>query len=891
MRPSLRPGRPCRTARRTPCAPCQAVGEAVARSASRIARLGGRGPRAAASPRSGRASSRAASSVASGGHDPGHQAAAPAPRVAVIVRPVRMSSIALALPIARVSRCVPPAPGMTPSRISGWPNWRIVAGHDHVARPSRARSRHRARSRGPPRSSGSPIARDPVPACRTGRRRRATRMSARPSSRMSAPAANARSPAPVMTIARQRRVGVEASRARPPARRAGRSSSALSALGRSSVTRATPSSSVAGAADAGAGAGYATRTSRACGASPSAVPGASLIGAVSVNDVLDCVPTVSTPGKRPCSHVRRVLEHEERREARCDLAQIPAGARIASEPRPASSAARSSKRIVVTSTRSVSPPSASTTRWTLRLPQSGRPRDERQVLVRVASLEGRVCVRAALGTAVEREQGRHRSTSSGCGSARRRAPRRSNDRSRMTAAHASVGSFGEVVAGVRCHEQAAVAHGRGPDRPPGRPGRAGRDRRTATSVGAVDRAELGGRQQRLCGDVGGDRRQQARARRPRPGRGRERVREVRGPSGSSRSIRLGSISRRATLARGSRAVVIPTTTSVRSRSGTPHRARRARSSPPSRSRAGGTSRARARRRTPRVVHQPARLEPPAARPSASGRGRARPAGSTRNAVRQAGQLAAKRVTPRTWRRGAGSAAVPRRARRSRCRGRWRGSSASADDATAPTAHRMTAQPSDAHDRAEDRVPGGATDARVAAGGDIRRPGPRRSAAPSSRSTTRTTARSPRSSAPSSATRGPPRTSSRRPSFASSRRSVAAGPRNSRAPGCTESPRISSSMVAGVGRSCTGLLGRLVDRRTEPPPDDSYPRAGSCDERSGRRSPRCRVDARVALLLAAHGFSGREVADALGRSELATRSLICRARLRLRERLDGTEVFA
>ena len=32
-----------------------------------------------------------------------------------------MTSIAVALPTARVSRCVPPAPGMTPILISGWP--------------------------------------------------------------------------------------------------------------------------------------------------------------------------------------------------------------------------------------------------------------------------------------------------------------------------------------------------------------------------------------------------------------------------------------------------------------------------------------------------------------------------------------------------------------------------------------------------------------------------------------------------------------------------------------------------------------------------------------------------------------------------------------------------
>lgn len=46
------------------------------------------------------------------------------------------------------------------------------------------------------------------------------------------------------------------------------------------------------------------------------------------------------------------------------------------------------------------------------------------------------------------------------------------------------------------------------------------------------------------------------------------------------------------------------------------------------------------------------------------------------------------------------------------------------------------------------------------------------------------------------------------------------------------------------------------------------------------------DARTALLLAAQGFSGREVAEAIGRTELATRTLLCRARLRMREHLTG-----
>jgi hypothetical protein len=33
--------------------------------------------------------------------------------------------MALDLPMARVSRCVPPAPGMMPRLISGWPNFSV----------------------------------------------------------------------------------------------------------------------------------------------------------------------------------------------------------------------------------------------------------------------------------------------------------------------------------------------------------------------------------------------------------------------------------------------------------------------------------------------------------------------------------------------------------------------------------------------------------------------------------------------------------------------------------------------------------------------------------------------------------------------------------------------
>ncbi len=46
------------------------------------------------------------------------------------------------------------------------------------------------------------------------------------------------------------------------------------------------------------------------------------------------------------------------------------------------------------------------------------------------------------------------------------------------------------------------------------------------------------------------------------------------------------------------------------------------------------------------------------------------------------------------------------------------------------------------------------------------------------------------------------------------------------------------------------------------------------------------DARMAILLAARGLSGQEIATAIGRSEAATRVLLCRARRRLRDEIAG-----
>lgn len=52
----------------------------------------------------------------------------------------------------------------------------------------------------------------------------------------------------------------------------------------------------------------------------------------------------------------------------------------------------------------------------------------------------------------------------------------------------------------------------------------------------------------------------------------------------------------------------------------------------------------------------------------------------------------------------------------------------------------------------------------------------------------------------------------------------------------------------------------------------------------RALARLPTDDRTALLLSAHGFAGRDIARVLGRSEGATRTLLTRARIKLREQV-------
>jgi len=85
------------------------------------------------------------------------------------------------------------------------------------------------------------------------------------------------------------------------------------------------------------------------------------------------------------------------------------------------------------------------------------------------------------------------------------------------------------------------------------------------------------------------------------------------------------------------------------------------------------------------------------------------------------------------------------------------------------------------------------------------------------------------------------------------------------------------------------LGELLDRGTEGGPEPIFleqERRSDLETVLAELGP----DARTALLMAANGFNGMEIAEAIGRSGNATRSLMCRARLQLRERLGSMEAL-
>jgi RNA polymerase sigma factor (sigma-70 family) len=106
-------------------------------------------------------------------------------------------------------------------------------------------------------------------------------------------------------------------------------------------------------------------------------------------------------------------------------------------------------------------------------------------------------------------------------------------------------------------------------------------------------------------------------------------------------------------------------------------------------------------------------------------------------------------------------------------------------------------------------------------------------------------------------------------------------------------RVAANLATSRGRriaaSLRGLvrIGAASATRTDDPPEASLLAHEGRSELVAALGG-LKPDARTALLLSAEGFSGPEIAAAIGRSEAATRTLLCRTRLSVRSRLESRE---
>ena len=107
-------------------------------------------------------------------------------------------------------------------------------------------------------------------------------------------------------------------------------------------------------------------------------------------------------------------------------------------------------------------------------------------------------------------------------------------------------------------------------------------------------------------------------------------------------------------------------------------------------------------------------------------------------------------------------------------------------------------------------------------------------------------------------------------------------------------RVASNLVTSRGRRLRTVTNWLAGQRH----DDHLRGAASPESSAISREWSSEIadalgtlseESRTALLLAAQGFVGREIADAIGRSEAATRTLMCRARQQMRREIERREV--
>ena len=104
-------------------------------------------------------------------------------------------------------------------------------------------------------------------------------------------------------------------------------------------------------------------------------------------------------------------------------------------------------------------------------------------------------------------------------------------------------------------------------------------------------------------------------------------------------------------------------------------------------------------------------------------------------------------------------------------------------------------------------------------------------------------------------------------------------------------RVAANLAISRGRRVATwlrIVPRLLDRGEPRHPEAEY-LSRERDAELHAALGRLRPDGRAALLLAAQGFDGHEIATAIGRSEAATRTLLYRSRIELRHLVEAAEV--
>jgi RNA polymerase sigma-70 factor (ECF subfamily) len=103
-------------------------------------------------------------------------------------------------------------------------------------------------------------------------------------------------------------------------------------------------------------------------------------------------------------------------------------------------------------------------------------------------------------------------------------------------------------------------------------------------------------------------------------------------------------------------------------------------------------------------------------------------------------------------------------------------------------------------------------------------------------------------------------------------------------------RVAANLITSRGRRrqvADRMAPRLVSHDVEESPEAAYYRRELGAELASALDA-ISPDERNGVLMAASGFSGREIAAALGRTEGATRTMLFRARLRIQRRLEGRD---